>query len=99
MRRIEDLMVTRPGSRASGSGNARHRFRCYLSFSGLHPDRLLHKNPQYDVVITCNYSPWSRYKGGAQKSVHMLASSLADEGKRVCVVYSKVPWETVPVPA
>lgn len=53
----------------------------------------------FDVVITCNYSPWSRYKGGAQKSVHMLASAIAGEGKKVCVVYSKVPWEKVPLPA
>jgi glycosyltransferase involved in cell wall biosynthesis len=53
----------------------------------------------FDVVITCNYSPWSRYKGGAQKSVHMLASAMAADGKRVCVVYSKAPWEKVPLPA
>ncbi len=51
------------------------------------------------MVITCNYSPWSRYKGGAQKSVHMLASAMAEAGKNVCVVFSKVPWETVPLPA
>lgn len=55
-------------------------------------------HPPFDVVITCNYSPWSRYRGGAQKSVHMLASAMAEEGKRVCVVYSKVPWEKVPLP-
>ncbi|MEO7957344.1 MAG: glycosyltransferase family 4 protein [Fibrobacteria bacterium] len=52
----------------------------------------------FDIVITCNYSPWSRYKGGGQKSAHMLASALSREGKKVCVVFSKSPWETVPVP-
>lgn len=56
------------------------------------------KPSPFDVVITCNYSPWSRYKGGAQKSVHMLASAMAAEGKRVCVVFSKVPWENIPLP-
>jgi glycosyltransferase involved in cell wall biosynthesis len=63
------------------------------------PDQSLQPISPFDVVITCNYSPWSRYKGGAQKSVHMLASAMAGEGKRVCVVFSKVPWETVPLPA
>lgn len=53
----------------------------------------------YNVVLTCNYSPWSRYRGGGQKSVHMLACALARAGRRVCVVYSKAPWERVPVPA
>jgi glycosyltransferase involved in cell wall biosynthesis len=53
----------------------------------------------YNVVLTCNYSPWSRYRGGGQKSVHMLASAFARTGRRVCVVYSKAPWERVPVPA
>ena len=53
----------------------------------------------FDVVITSNYSPWSRYRGGGQKSVHMLACAMANAGKRVCVVYSKGPWENVAVPA
>jgi glycosyltransferase involved in cell wall biosynthesis len=52
----------------------------------------------YDVILTCNYSPWSSYRGGGQKSTHMVASALADMGKRVCVVYSKGPFERVPVP-
>ncbi|MCD6023853.1 MAG: putative Glycosyl transferase, group 1 [Fibrobacteria bacterium] len=52
----------------------------------------------YDVVLTCNYSPWSSYRGGGQKSTHMVATALAALGKRVCVVYSKGPFERVPVP-
>ena len=53
----------------------------------------------YDVILTCNYSPWSSYRGGGQKSTHMVASALAGMGKRVCVVYSKGPFERVPLPA
>ncbi|MDB5104997.1 MAG: glycosyltransferase family 1 protein [Fibrobacteres bacterium] len=56
-------------------------------------------NTPFDVVITCNYSPWSSYKGGGQKSVHMLAEAMAAEGRKVCVVFSKVPWEAIPLPA
>ncbi|MEO6097318.1 MAG: glycosyltransferase family 4 protein [Fibrobacteria bacterium] len=53
------------------------------------------QTPGYDVILTCNYSPWSRYSGGAQKSVHMIASELARQGVRVAVVYSKAPWEPI----
>jgi glycosyltransferase involved in cell wall biosynthesis len=53
---------------------------------------------KFDVILTCNYSPWSRYKGGGQKSVHMLACELAASGKSVCVVFSKAPWESIDVP-
>lgn len=56
------------------------------------------RNRPYDVVLVCNYSPWSRYKGGGQKSVHMVASAMAQSGRRVAVVYSKSPWERVDMP-
>lgn len=52
----------------------------------------------HDVILTCNYSPWSSYRGGGQKSTHMIASELARMGKRVCVVYSKGLFERVAVP-
>jgi glycosyltransferase involved in cell wall biosynthesis len=52
----------------------------------------------YDLVLTANYSPWSRYSGGGQKSVHMIATEMAKQGLKVAVVFSKVPWETVKVP-
>ncbi|HKP96396.1 MAG TPA: glycosyltransferase family 4 protein [Fibrobacteria bacterium] len=45
--------------------------------------------------MTCNYSPWSRYSGGGQKSVHMLAGEMARQGLKVAVVYSKAPWEKI----
>ena len=53
----------------------------------------------HDVILTCNYSPWSAYRGGGQKSTHMIASELARAGKRVCVVYTKGLFERVQVPA
>jgi glycosyltransferase involved in cell wall biosynthesis len=49
----------------------------------------------YDVILTCNYSPWSRYSGGAQKSVHMVATEMARLGLKTAVVYSKTPWEKI----
>lgn len=52
----------------------------------------------YDVILTCNYSPWSSYRGGGQKSTHMIASALAAQGLRVCVVYSKGIFERIVVP-
>lgn len=53
----------------------------------------------YDVILTVNYSPWSRYSGGGQKSVHMIASEMARQGLRVAVVFSKGPFEKVSPPA
>jgi glycosyltransferase involved in cell wall biosynthesis len=52
--------------------------------------------PAYDVIMTCNYSPWSAYSGGGQKSVHMLATAMVRQGLRVGVVYSKGLWERLP---
>jgi glycosyltransferase involved in cell wall biosynthesis len=49
----------------------------------------------YDVILTCNYSPWSAYCGGGQKSVHMLATAMAKQGLKVAVVYSKGKWERI----
>lgn len=53
----------------------------------------------FDVVLTTNYSPWSRYSGGGQKSTHMLACAYAAMGLRVAVIYTKAPWEPVQLPA
>jgi glycosyltransferase involved in cell wall biosynthesis len=69
-----------------------------FTLRGLTQDPELKIVRTFDVVITCNYSPWSRYTGGGQKSAHMLASAMAREGKKVCVVFSKSPWERVPIP-
>ena len=53
----------------------------------------------YDLILTANYSPWSRYSGGAQKSVHMIAMEMARSGLKVAVVYSRGPFEKVAEPA
>lgn len=52
----------------------------------------------YDLILTANYSPWSRYSGGGQKSVHMIATEMAKQGLKVAVVFSKAPWEKVSAP-
>ncbi len=50
------------------------------------------------IALTCNFSPWSRYRGGGQRSTHFLASALSRRGHRVSVVFTKPPWEPVEVP-
>ena len=50
------------------------------------------------LILTVNYSPWSRYSGGGQHSTHHLAEALARRGHRVSVVYTKPPWERVSTP-
>lgn len=49
-------------------------------------------------ILTVNFSPWSRYSGGGQRSTHNLACALARRGHRVSVVYTKPPWEDVALP-
>lgn len=49
-------------------------------------------------ILTVNFSPWSRYSGGGQRSTHNLARALARRGHAVQVVYTKPPWEQVPLP-
>jgi len=50
------------------------------------------------VVLTCNFSPWSAYSGGGQRSTHNLARALVRRGHRVAVVFTKAPWERVVAP-
>jgi glycosyltransferase involved in cell wall biosynthesis len=50
------------------------------------------------IVLTVNYSPWSRYSGGSQHATHRLAVALSERGHRVSVVYTKPPWERVATP-
>lgn len=50
------------------------------------------------VLHTVDYSPWSRFHGGAQHLVHHLACALARRGHRVEVVFTKPPWERVTPP-
>lgn len=50
------------------------------------------------VLLTCNFSPWSPYSGGGQRSTHNLASALVRRGHRVSVLFTKAPFEHVDVP-
>ncbi len=47
------------------------------------------------IILTCNYSPWSKYSGGGQKSTHELANALSNLGYDVKVVYSKSLFEKI----
>ncbi|MEL6179384.1 MAG: glycosyltransferase family 4 protein, partial [Myxococcota bacterium] len=53
-------------------------------------------------VLTTNYSPWSPYSGGGQRSTHQIACALAERGHAVTVVYTRAIGETIepesPVP-
>jgi len=49
------------------------------------------------IIMTIDYSPWSLYSGGAQRSTHQLAKTLANRGHNVTVIYTKPPWEKVPI--
>jgi len=50
------------------------------------------------IFLTCNYSPWSAYSGGGQRSTHYLGSALAGRGHDVTVVFTKTPWDLVAPP-
>lgn len=50
------------------------------------------------IALTCNFSPWSPYSGGGQRSTHALATALAREGHDVSVVFTRTPWEQFAVP-
>jgi glycosyltransferase involved in cell wall biosynthesis len=51
------------------------------------------------IILTCNYSPWSSYSGGGQRSTHNLALALAGRGHDVTVVFTRPPWERVNPPS
>jgi glycosyltransferase involved in cell wall biosynthesis len=50
------------------------------------------------IILTIVFSPWSPYRGGAQQSTHNMATILSRRGHDVSVVYTKPPWEQIPVP-
>ena len=50
------------------------------------------------IILTIDFSPWSAYSGGAQRSTHNLAKALSRRGHDVSVVYTKPPWEQVAYP-
>ena len=50
------------------------------------------------VILTVDYSPWSAYSGGAQRSTHNIGMAMANRGHKVTVIFSKPPWENIKVP-
>lgn len=50
------------------------------------------------IILTCNFSPWSPYSGGGQRSTHHIAVALSSRGHDVVVVYTKAKWERITVP-
>jgi len=51
-----------------------------------------------DVILTANYSPWSSYHGGIQKSVDQLARAMTAQGAQVTAVFSRGCSETIQAP-
>ena len=50
------------------------------------------------LVLTVNFSPWSPYSGGGQRSTHNLACALSRRGHEVTVVYTKAVTERIEPP-
>lgn len=50
------------------------------------------------VILTVDYSPWSGYSGGAQRSTHNIGMAMAKRGHKVTVIFSKPPWEQIDIP-
>ncbi|MGB0647303.1 MAG: glycosyltransferase family 4 protein [Bradymonadia bacterium] len=50
------------------------------------------------IALTTNFSPWSPYSGGGQRSTHQLASALAMRGHEVTVVYTRAPFDRIVEP-
>ncbi len=50
------------------------------------------------IILTCNFSPWSSYSGGGQRSTYELATALAQRGHEVDAVFTRPPWERVRAP-
>lgn len=50
------------------------------------------------IILTCNFSPWSSYRGGGQNSTHQLASALTDLGHSVEVIYTRGRLDKIVAP-
>ena len=50
------------------------------------------------IALTTNFSPWSAYSGGGQRSTHQLACALSERGHEVTVIYTKAPLDKVSPP-
>lgn len=51
------------------------------------------------IILTCNFSPWSAYSGGGQRSTHNLATALSGRGHDVTVVFTRARSEQSEPPA
>lgn len=51
------------------------------------------------IAVTVNFSPWSPYSGGGQRSAHNLATALAQLGHDVTAIYTRGFAERVQAPA
>lgn len=53
----------------------------------------------FRIILSSNYSPWSPYSGGGQRSTHHLAESLSELGYDVHVIFTKARFERISPPA
>ncbi len=51
------------------------------------------------IILSSNYSPWSPYSGGGQRSTHHLAEALSGLGYDVHVIFTKTRFENINPPA
>lgn len=47
------------------------------------------------IILSTNFSPWSLYNGGGQRSVHNIATHLTNIGIDTHVIYTKSPFENI----
>lgn len=55
-------------------------------------------SPVKRLIYTTQYSPWSPYSGGGQRSTHNLAMEMSRRGHEVHVIYSRTPFDRYTVP-
>lgn len=53
---------------------------------------------KHRIILTSNYSPWSPYSGGGQRSTHHIAEELSHQGYDVKVIYTSTFLESIKVP-
>ncbi len=53
---------------------------------------------KHRIILTSNFSPWSAYSGGGQRSTHHIAEELARRGFDVKVIYTSTYFESISVP-
>ncbi|MBO6793741.1 MAG: glycosyltransferase family 4 protein [Balneolaceae bacterium] len=51
------------------------------------------------IILSSNYSPWSPYSGGGQRSTHHLAEALSDLGYDLHVIFTKTRYESITPPS